>query len=195
MTKSSIKTKIDELLDIARAYRSYLHRIGELLLEIEAEGEPMQPLYAMLSNTYGMSSSTIRVSMRWARGDFGTQHGESLVGKVPHSKLASWTSETIGAVCASQKHTIYSGDERRVCKKTFNEMTRREVSYNAGPLGFVPPHENALKIPEVRSCLASGFDIDSVGRVVFVSKGREAIHMTVNRSLLAQAMEANAGEA
>jgi hypothetical protein len=187
--------KLKELKIAAASWRTALKDVGKALAQLCKENEPLAPLCALLRDEYGMPIATATVAMRWARGDFGSDDAAiRLVAMIPHSDLANMAQDTITSVLGVKRHTIYSPDERRIVAKGFNDMTKREVCMNITRIGFVPPPTDVEAVPRVRCCVAAGVDT-SDGNVVFVSKGREAIHMRVSHALLEEALSSEAVEA
>lgn len=194
-TKTMATTNTEHHAQLARLraaavnYRKCLREIGSILNALETAGAPVD-MYRreILLYEYSISMATSRVAMRWASGELGDNGiANELVGKIPHSRLADMTLATIERVTIG-KHTIVSPVEKRVVTKTFNQMTRDEVSRNIDKQGFRPIAKSAQQVPEFRSCKAAEVRLHRDG-VVFVSKGYEPIHMTVSRVLLTKALE------
>ena len=177
---------VAELEEVAREFRQKLKQIGEILVRIDV-GE-RQLAYAKLSEL-GVSKSASEVAFRWACGSLGDDDNviTQAIGKVPFSTLRVMTAEVVHETVGNQ-HYIRT-TRGNVEEKTFEKMTRLEVSSNISPQGFVPIQNNIRKEPEFRKCKAIDVILDN-NNLVFVSRGRsETVRTEVSKALFLKALE------
>lgn len=175
------------LRETATAWKSSIYEIGRILNEI-AEVDPHEAHVCretILRDEFGMPLAQSRVAMRWAAGEFGEDDlAEELVRKVPASKLAHWSTETIQQV-TSQPLILMSRREGRPVKKSFAEASREDISYNATNQGirFARPSDQPF-----RSCMASHV-IREDGHVYIVTRERPPSRIKLTKRILRELTE------
>ena len=181
---------LKELRAAAQAWQSNLHRIGQILNDLADAGHSPD-LYrkGVLKGEFGIPLASTAVAMRWAAGDYGTaDQVAQLLGKVRHSILAHMPAAAAKSVLAG-KHRIHSRHEHRVVLKSFAEMTPEEVADNISPQGFRPIAARIKAEPVYSTFPAADVVIADRGAgVVFISKGRRSVRVTVSTALLRKAL-------
>jgi len=178
-----------KLIEAGLSWKQAVKRVGEVLLELERAGEPVQLLiHAVLGEQCGMPQSLAICALRWARGDFGSDEEAQIIMRAPASKVASMPAEAIRE-CLTGEHRIISREQDRVVNKAMSQMTREEIADNIGPAGFLPVSSNMPRPPQDRKCVANRLVEDDEGQLVAVSKGRETIRMLLPAKIVAKILE------
>ena len=195
-SEKTMSKKTDKLMNelevAANNYRLAQRRLGEVLHALSEEGEPIDIIMEkVLRDKYGIPVATSICMLRWVRGEFGNEKRSILAtSKINHSELAEMPKTALDAVFAGP-HRI-KADEGRVVEKTIEEMTRTEAKANIDRRGVIPIATDLKRQPEFRSAKANSVTTDQQGNIVFVSDGREPIHMRVTNKLLEKAMSMSA---
>jgi len=181
----------DELFQAGLQWRQAIRSVGEILRQLEEEGQPVRMLiHEILWARCGMPKATAVVALRWAKGELGDDDQSNLlVSQVSHSRLALWSSKAIHEAVKNE-HVIMT-DSGRAAKKRIRDMTPDEIKRNTNADGFVPVSQPFDEIPSTRKIYIRSI-IEEDGAFIAVSKGRETIYAVLTETALKQLDELRA---
>lgn len=154
------RQEVAQILSLIGRWRDCQYEIGQKLKALADAGVPLDPLIRHIARVGNVSRCDLIVAYRWACGDFGDRAaGGRVVAKVAASKLAVMPADAIHNLLYGE-HVVYSPEQDRIVRRTFDEMSVAEARINIDYQGIRRVTASTVdEIPPWRAPRAKAFRI------------------------------------